>query len=281
MESYHIYAVSSKNDRETALRLCESIKKYRLPKGTGISSGADELKSIFIDSEETPFDVRVKEQIKNSEYMIFICSPSSKNRSILEDRLLFFIDEKGKDRLMTVIADGEPEEAFPEVLREKKTVVHEFPDGRKTERTEVIEPVCADLRGDSEKKKKQLLRYETVRIAALVLGLHPDDLERRQEARRKKTLIRILSAAAAVVLVVSGIFTWLGIRANNEGKTAELQTELTVETAERTINELPELFHDDPEALSYIDDAIENARKDLEALGLDSLLDGTEEEGLE
>ena len=76
--------------------------------------------------------------------------------------------------------------------------------------------------------------------------------------------------------VVSGIFTGLGLRARNEGRIAEEQTRLSAETAERTMNELPELFADEPLALDYIDEAIQNARSSLAELGLEDLLDETE-----
>ena len=277
MERYHIYAVSSVNDLRTAEELLNSIKSYRPPKGLTLKEDASFLKSVCKDLREDPFDEEAKERIKEAGYMIFICSPSSKGNSALEDRLLYFLDTHKKDRLITVISDGEPDEAFPEILREKKTVTHALPDGRTIERTEIIEPVAADLRGDTEKKRRQLLRYETVRIAALVLGLHPDELERRHEARKRRSLIRILSVLTAAVLIISGIFTWLGIRARNEGRTADMQTELTVRTAERTIKVLPELFKDDPDALPYIDEAVKKADDELEDLGISGLSDSPEE----
>ena len=68
----------------------------------------------------------------------------------------------------------------------------------------------------------------------------------------------------------------LGIVAHNEGKIAEEQTQLSVKTAERTIRELPELFADEPLALKYVEEAIQNARSSLAQLGLEELLDSTE-----
>ena len=40
------------------------------------------------------------------------------------------------------------------------------------------------------------------------------------------------------------------------------------------MQELPAAFADEPEALRYIDEAVENARTDLEGLGLEGLLEG-------
>ena len=39
---------------------------------------------------------------------------------------------------------------------------------------------AADIRAASSSRRKEKLRYETVRIVALLLGLHPADLQQRQ-----------------------------------------------------------------------------------------------------
>ena len=64
--------------------------------------------------------------------------------------------------------------------------------------------------------------------------------------------------------------------ARKEGKIADEQTQLSVKTAERTIEELPELFADEPLALDYIQEAVQNARSALAELGLEELLDQAE-----
>ena len=178
--------------------------------------------------------------------------------------------------MIAVIVRGEPEDSFPETFIERKIVQHILPDQRVIERMETIEPIAADLRADTDKRRKQLLHYETIRIVASVMSLHPDDLVQRMQTRRKKTLIRGLIMIAAVVVIVSAIFIRLGVIAHKEGKIAEEQTQLSVKTAERTIQELPELFADEPLALEYVKEAIQNARSSLAELGLEDLLDSTE-----
>ena len=276
MDTWDICVVSVRSDAETAKRLAESLRKYRLPSGTALSQSGADYRKILLDPCEGPLDQQVQEQLDSSRFLVFLCSPEAKDDSALKERLAAFLRTHGRDRTIAVLVKGEPEEAFPEDLRERKMVRHILPDKRVIERMELIEPIAADLRGDSEKRKKQLLRYETVRIIASVLSLHPDDLEHRQQARQKKALIRGLAFAAAVVFIISGIFLRLGIIARNEGKIADEQTQLSVKTAERTIKELPALFEDEPLALDYIKEAIRNAREALAELGLEGLLDSTE-----
>ncbi|MBO4289258.1 MAG: hypothetical protein J5865_04055 [Lachnospiraceae bacterium] len=276
MDTWDICLVSVRGDAQTAERLAESIKNYRLPSGITPPQGSADYRKILLDTQEAPFDEQVQRQLDNSRFLIFLCSPAAKDNAALNQRLAAFLRTHDRDRTIAVLVKGEPDEAFPENLRERKMVKHILPDQRVIERIELIEPIAADLRGDTEKRKKQMLRYETVRIVASVMSLHPDDLEQRQQARQKRALIRILCLAAAVVLVISGIFIRLGIIARKEGRIADQQTQLSVNTAERTIKELPELFADEPLALGYIKEAIQNAREALAELGLEELLDDAE-----
>ena len=69
-----------------------------------------------------------------------------------------------------------------------------------------------------------------------------------------------------MLLVISVLFLRLGLIARNEGRIAEAQTEKSVEVAQRLTRELPELFADNPEALSYIQEAIDHAQSALEGI---------------
>ena len=137
------------------------------------------------------------------------------------------------------------------------------------ERTETIEPVASDLRADTPARWREVLSYETVRIIASVLGLHPDDLEQRHRMRRRKAIITLVSVIASVCICAAGIFTYLGHIARTEGRIAEEQAELCVEIAERTITELPQAFSDEPGALVYINEAVGKAEESLRDIGLD------------
>ena len=168
---------------------------------------------------------------------------------------------------------GEPAESFPDSFIEQKTVRKILPDMTVVERVETIEPVASDLRAETRSRWKEALRYETVRIIASVLGLHPDDLEQRHRARHRKAVITLVSVIAAVCLGAAGIFAYLGHVAQTEGEIADQQAKLCVDIAERTMNELPEAFADEPVALEYIQQAVDSARSSLEELGLETPAD--------
>ena len=276
MDTWDICIVSAAGDAETAEKLAESIRRYRMPAGAKLPQNNTGYRKVILDTQETEFDEQARRQLDGSRFLVLLCSAEARQSAALNQRLLYFKQTHDSEHVIAVIVRDEPKDAFPESFIERKMVQHILPDQRVVERMETIEPIAADLRADTPKRRKQLLRYETVRIIASVLSLHPDDLERRQRARQKKTLVSALALATAVTTVVSGIFTGLGLRARNEGRIAEEQTRLSAETAERTMNELPELFADEPLALDYIDEAIQNARSSLAELGLEDLLDETE-----
>jgi hypothetical protein len=76
-----------------------------------------------------------------------------------------FIGLGRKDRILTLLVEGEPEESFPPQLR--------YIDDGKGSLTE-IEPLAADVRGSGSMRSK--LKTETLRLLAPMLGVGFDDL---------------------------------------------------------------------------------------------------------
>ena len=66
--------------------------------------------------------------------------------------------------------------------------------------------------------------------------------------------------------------------ADTNGAFTERQTDLSVQIAQRTMQDLPEMFEEEADALGYIDEAIESARGALDEIGLADLLDEPETE---
>ena len=277
-EVYDICIVSPKSDAGIARTLADSIRNYRLPRTVNIKGEDLDYRRILLDCEDTPLDDKVRAQLDGSRFLALICSPDTRqNRNIL-DRLEYFRNAHGQEEIIAIIVRGEPIDSFPESFIEKKVVRHIMPDMSIVERVDTIEPVAADLRAETRKRQREVLRYETVRITASVLGLHPDDLEQRHRARRKRAIMAALSIVGAVCVAAAAIFLRLGYIAKTEGDIAGRQTELSVQIAQRTMQDLPEMFEGEPDAQEYIDEAIENARGALEEIGLADLLDAPETE---
>ncbi len=265
-ECYDICVLFVKHDEELAEKLADSIRRYRLPRGVKLPEGLD-YRRILLEHAEEELDDEGRLRLRGSRYLALLCSPETKDHPGVLERLRY-------EQVIAIIAEGEPIDSFPESFIEKKKVRHIMPDLSVVERIDTIEPVAADLRADSKRRWREVLRYETVRITASVLGLHPDALEQRHRSRRRKAIAAVLALVGTVSLVAAGIFLRLGFIAKTEGDIAEQQTQLSLAIARRTMQELPAAFADEPEALRYIDEAVDNARTDLEELGLEGLLEG-------
>jgi len=277
MLQYDIGVISVPGDAGAAERLADSLRRYRPPK-TAAGSGAYGSR-IAVDATGSPVDEDVRRLLDGCGFLVVLCSPEAKSHPGLLDRLAYFRKNHDNEHIAAVLVDGEPANAFPENFSEEKLVRHIMPDMSIVERMEKIEPIAADLRGGTPALRRRALRYETVRITASVLGIHPDVLEQRHRARRRRAAAILLAVIGSVSLIAAGIFIRLGLIAKAEGDIAREQTQLSAQIAARTMEELPRLFAGDEMALEYVDEAVASARASLEELGLGDLLDAAPAEG--
>ena len=251
--------------RDAGARLAESLRGYRMPRGSEKATEDAAKPIIQEDYEEAPLGDSIRERMAGSGLLVVICVPASKNSEAISERLEYFSRELGReDKIIAVLAEGEPAESFPPYFMQTRTIRETLPDGSVREITETIEPVAADLRGQTGRDRKRALAYETVRVSAAMAGIHPDILERRHEKRRKKRLITLLAISGSIFIAVAVIFSWLGLIAVREGQVAERQTEIGSEMVDRLFVELPKVFEEEPQALEYVDNAI--------LAGIDALL---------
>lgn len=268
MDRYDICITTLPGDAETAGALRDSILHFRLPKGTVLSTEPG-YNRIVMDLTGSDLDEAACDLLSRSRFLLLLCSRKTRRNKGTRDRLDYFRRIRGGDHVILVLLEGEPDEAFPDNFSEQKLVRHIMPDMSVVERMEKIEPVAADLRGDTASRRREALRYETVRIIAAVLGIHPDVLMQRHRARRRRAIMASLALAGAISLAAAGIFLRLGLIAKREGDIAREQTRLSVEIVERTLEDLPVLFEGDENALEYVEQAMESARESLRELGLD------------
>ncbi|MBQ6621818.1 MAG: hypothetical protein IJH75_03195 [Mogibacterium sp.] len=273
MEEYDICIIAVREDAEAAQKLADSLRSYRLPSGTVLPDASLSHRRIFVDAVDAPFDDEIAGRFDRTRCLVVMCSPETKTDEAVNARLDYFRARKGPDHIIAVLLRGEPMDAFPGSFIEKKTVQRILPDMTVVEREERIEPVASDLRGDTPARRKEMLNYETVRIVASVLGLHPDALEQRHRRRRRRAITALVTVIVSICLGATGLFLYLGHVARTEGEIAEKQTQLTVEIARRTMEELPAAFEGDEQALYYIGETIDKTREALEELGLTELLE--------
>ena len=183
-------------DDSIAKALHTAIETYHVPSVIQKKTGKKRLGRVFRDQEELPLSSNLGEDIQEaldeSEWLIAICSPRYLESRWCQRELEYFIEKKGRDRVLAVLVEGEPATSFPDLLRFKLD-----DEGNRTE----VEPLAADLRGNRWKKK---LKDEKLRLLAPMLSVTYDELKRRERQRtiRRAVFVSILALIAAAGLAV-------------------------------------------------------------------------------
>ncbi len=178
----------SPKDSAIAQRLHRQLERFHVPKAIQKATGKKRIQRIFRDKEELPLSVNlsddIDEALKNSDYLIVICSPRTMESQWVLREIQLFLETHTIDKVLIVLAEGEPDDVVPPVLME----------GR--------EPLCCDFRMPPRKAKQ----IELPRLAAALLGCRYDDLRQRQRQYRTRRMVAFFSAALAASLLLAVYF---------------------------------------------------------------------------
>ena len=180
-------------DQEIAKKLHTLIETYGIPVSLRRSLGITKMGRVFRDQEELPLSSDLGDDIHqaldHSEWLICICSPRYPESTWCLEEVRYFQSIWKGDHILTILAEGEPETAFPEALRFKEI------DGRTVE----AEPLAADVRAATLAESLKKLDAEKLRILAPMLGVNFDDLRQRARKRRNRILAAVIAGAFAVL----------------------------------------------------------------------------------
>lgn len=183
----------SELDTMAAQKIHKELETFRIPKAIREKLGRKRIGRVFIDQEELPvgsdLDDKIRQALEASEFLIIICSPRAKQSYWVCKEIETFIELHGRDKILAVLIEGEPEEAFPELILQD-------------EQGNQVEPLAADLRETGAKKMQKKLKTETMRLAAPLLGCTYDDLRQRYRERKMRKWI----AAAFFISLLAILF---------------------------------------------------------------------------
>lgn len=225
-------------DKYAAETLHRELESFKLSKGTLKKINADKLKRtkigrVFRDRDELPITSDLADPITKaleaSEYLIVICSPRLKESLWCEREIETFIGLHGRERIFAVLIEGEPAESFPELLcYEMREKIDE--NGDPVLEKYAIEPLAADVRGNSRKEIRKKIREEVVRLAAPMFGCSYDDLKQRHREQKLKRIIASVSAGCAVSLIFGAASTAMMLQIKMQAvKIQEQAGELTIQ----------------------------------------------------
>lgn len=144
-------------DAFVAEAIHKKLERYHIPGKMRAKCGKRRFSRVFRDKEELAVSPDLSENIcralENSEYLIVLCSPEAKESVWVRREIDYFLEYHDRDHILPVLLKGEPSEAYPQNLCERKTVEKEE-NGRKIVSTVSLEPLAADVRGRTGTKGK-------------------------------------------------------------------------------------------------------------------------------
>lgn len=215
-------------DKFNAMAIQKKLENFKLPKSlySKTANGKTKIERVFRDQDELPLASNLSDPIEtaleNSEFLIVICTPRLRESQWCAKEIETFIKLHGRDRILAVLAEGEPDQSFPESLRFVNKIVLDEQGNEHEERVE-IEPLAADTRGENQRAIKKQIDDATLRLAAPIFGLNYDDLKQRHKEQRTKKIITIASCIAAVFFVFAMVCMFLALRISSQKNTIEDQ----------------------------------------------------------
>jgi tetratricopeptide (TPR) repeat protein len=245
---YRAFISYSHRDAAWASWLHRSLEHYRPPKsliGTAAAQGEvpKRLSPIFKDRDELPsatdLGVLINAALAGSAAQIIICSPNSAKSKWVNEEILAFKRLGREERILCIIVGGEPnasdlpgredEECFPPALRFRLGADGNLSSVR-------TEPIAADARPGKDGKNNAKLK-----LISGLLGVGYDALRRREQQRRNARLFAFSCAAAAGMVLTSGLAAYALVqRAAAQRQT--LRAEAEARTSKKATQFLVELF---------------------------------------
>lgn len=179
-------------DEYIAKTLHTMLENYRVPNRLASKIGKKKVGRIFRDVDELPSSSslynNIEEALGQSEFLIVICTPRLKESKWCMREIELFKKMRGGEHIIAVLADGEPQDSFPYEL------THYLVNGQEVE----VEPLAADVRGETPGRQKRKMRVEKLRILAAMFHCEFDQLRQRDRQRKMQRL----GAAGGVGLAV-------------------------------------------------------------------------------
>lgn len=186
-------------DSAAALALQRALENYRSPRGVG--GKRKPFGKVFVDEGElsscADFGQQIREALKNSGWLIVICSPDTPGSVWVQQEIDTFLEYHDRSRILAVLTAGDRDQSFPPQLK-----------GDAEGRGEVLAAhgYCTDAGEAARKMKGDTL----LKLAAPMLGTTYDTLKQRQRIYR---LQRLAVATGCALAVTAGFAAYAANRA--------------------------------------------------------------------
>lgn len=216
-------------DKFVAENLHRILESYELPKNIKekLKIEGKTFKRVFRDQEELPLSSNLEDPIldalNNSKYLIVICSPRLKDSLWCKKEIETFKKLRGRKNIFCVLIEGEPADSFP------KEVLYD-------EKNNLVEPLAADVRGETKKEVLKKIHSEKLRLIASMHNLDYDDLRQRHKLKRQRQILILSLSIAAFFILFSLYTTIMLLKINSQAKT--LKNHQAISLSEDALNYL-------------------------------------------
>lgn len=192
-------------DKNIADKLQKKLENYKPPRSLSDGKRSGGLR-IFRDETELPTSSDLSNDIKTaleeSKYLIVICSKTTGDSRWCMEEIEYFkqLHNGSNSNIITVVADGNPEDVFPPSLCNELIPVTDE-NGITTYQNHIIEPLAANVSGKSLKESFKKLDTEFLRVAAPLLGCGYDDLYNREHKKKIRRILTVGSIALSLLLL--------------------------------------------------------------------------------
>lgn len=217
-------------DSYVAETLQKELEAFRLPKNLVKEKHIekDRINRVFRDKTELPIAANLSDPIEGalqvSDFLLVICTPRLKESIWCQKEIDRFIELHGRERVLAVLAEGEPADSFPEQIL-KEVVREELPDGTIRETQRPVEPLAADVRGKDKKEIHKKIKEEVLRLAAPMFDCAYDDIKQRHREQRAKRIMSISLGISAVVLAFGCFSGYQAFRIRSQADSIKKQSE--------------------------------------------------------
>jgi hypothetical protein len=183
-------------DRGWAKWLVEALETFRTPQGLIRKGFRSRIGLLYRDEDENPVSADLGDQIEKSLFasdaLILVASRSTPASRWIDREVTRFQELGRGDRILVLLTEGEPAEAYPPSLIRD-------PDR---------EPIAADVRPRRDESQRLLKRRARLRLAASLLGCAFDDLYRRDARRRRRRWAGAIGLILLFALGGAGSYLW-------------------------------------------------------------------------
>ncbi|SDA62147.1 MTH538 TIR-like domain [Butyrivibrio sp. INlla18] len=186
-------------DNKVAAMIEKDLEHYHIPARIQKKTGIKKIERIFRDTDELPItsdlSATIEEALANSDFLIVLCSKNTCLSTWVEREIQLFLQNHSRDNILTVVADGEPNEVIPQVLLSRDVQVTDV-NGEIRTVTEKVEPLACDYR----LQRKDVKATEVPRLVSAMIGCSYNELMDRQRQYKMKRLTAIFAAAMALFI---------------------------------------------------------------------------------